>query len=80
MLIQLLWPQLENQTSGDAEERTSAESFLKVVQEERRFPHTACGRAFIELYGRDRLRAKAWYRAAGQYLGSKDPAVFQALG
>ena len=80
MLIQMLWTRLENQSSNDVEERAEAEAFLKVVQEELRFPHTACGRAFIELHARDRLRARACYRAAGQYLTSKDPAVFEALG
>jgi hypothetical protein len=80
MLIQLLWTQLECRVSGDPEEKSSAEAYLKVIEEEHRFPHTACGRAFIELHGRDRSRAKTWYKAAVQYLTSKDPAVFQALG
>lgn len=80
MLIQLLWAQLECRISGDPGEKSSAEAYLKVIEEGRRFPHTACGRAFIELHGRDRPRAKIWYKAAVQYLTSKDPAVFKALG
>jgi hypothetical protein len=80
MLIQLLWPQLECRSSGDEEEKRSAEAYLKVIEEDSRFPHTACGRAFIELHGRDRSLARAWYRAAVRYLTSKDPAVFSVLG
>lgn len=80
MLIQLLWPQLECRLSGDPEEKSSAEAFLKVIEEGHRFPHTACGRAFIELHAHDRSRAMTWYKAAVQYLASKDPAVFNALG
>lgn len=79
MLIQLLWPQLECRISGDPDEKKTAEAYLKVVEQEHRFPHTACGRAFIELHARDRSRARAWYTAAIQYLTSKDPAVFGAI-
>jgi hypothetical protein len=79
MLIQLLWTQLECRMSGDPEEKSSAEDYLKVIEEEHRFPHTACGRAFIELHGRDRSRAKTWYKVAVQYLTSKDPAVFKLI-
>lgn len=79
MLIQLLWPQLELRSFGDPEEKSAAEAYLKIIEEGHRFPHTACGRAFIELHGRDRVHAKIWHKAAVQYLTSKDPAVFKVL-
>lgn len=79
-LIQLLWPQLEKLSSSDPQEKAQAESFLKTVEAEHRHLHTACGRAFIELYHRNRLRAKAWQEATAEYLTSKDPTILRALG
>lgn len=79
LLIQLLWPQLEAQSSSDPRKRVQAEKFVRCVEEQHRLLHTACGRAFCELYRQDRARAEAWYDRAVQYLGSKDPAVFEAL-
>jgi hypothetical protein len=79
-LILMLWPQLESKSSLDPIERRSAEDFLNVVHEERRFPHTACGRSFIGLYDRDPAAAKHWYNAARAYLTSKEPSVFKAVG
>ena len=78
-LILLLWPFLEERDSSDPVKKSRAEAFLRTVQEGHRHMHTACGRAFIEVYGRERTRARAWYEAAGQYLTSKDPLILQAL-
>lgn len=77
--ILFLWPQLVDRDSSDLLTSTRARDFLRTYQEGHRQLHTACGRAFIELYDRDRPRARAFYDAATQYLSSKDPAVFKAL-
>src|SRR5579864_1229305 len=58
-ILLLLWPQLENRSSPDPETRAQAEAFLAVIKEQRRFEHTACGRAFIELHERDHPLAAA---------------------
>ena len=79
-MIQLLWPRLEERDSPDPHKRARAETFLTTVQAGHRQLHTACGRAFIDLYEKDRARAEAWYDAAVQYLTSKDRAIFQSLG
>jgi hypothetical protein len=78
-LIQLLWQKLEERESDDAEEKAEAEAFLDVVLSTTRFPHTACGRAFIALYEEDRERARRWSKSAGRFLTSKDRAVLEAL-
>lgn len=80
MLIQLLWPRLEERGSADQRKRERGEAFVRILAEENRLPHAACGRAFVALYDADRARAALWHDATIQYLTSKDPKVFQALG
>jgi hypothetical protein len=77
-LIQLLWGQLEDRASPDARKKAKAEAFLETVEKTCRYPHTACGRAFIELYGNDRDMAERWQEAASEYLTSKDPVILKA--
>ncbi len=79
-MIQLLWPKLEARTSADEQERTRGEAFVAAVQQSHHLLHTACGRAFIELYEKDRGHAFGWYEASDRFLTSKDPAVLAALG
>lgn len=79
MLIQLLWCQLENRASPDPRKKAKAEAFLETVQKTCRHPHTACGRAFIDLYEKDRDMAERWQEAANGYLTSKDPVVLKAI-
>jgi hypothetical protein len=79
VLIQLLWCQLENRESPDLRKRDKAEAFLETVQSTCRHPHTACGRAFIALYEKDRDMAERWQDAATAYLTSKDPLVLKAI-
>jgi hypothetical protein len=78
-LIQLLWGQLEDRASPDARKKAKAEAFLETVEKTCRYPHTACGRAFIELYGNDRDMAERWQEAASGYLTSKDPVILKAI-
>jgi hypothetical protein len=79
VLIQLLWCQLENRASSDPRKKVKAEAFLESVQKTCRYPHTACGRAFIDLYEKDRDMAERWQEAANGYLTSKDPVVLKAI-
>jgi hypothetical protein len=79
LLIQSLWAKLEERTSGDAEEKAEAAEFLEVLATGNRFMHSACGRAYVDLYERDREQARRWYRAANQYLASKAPDILKAL-
>jgi hypothetical protein len=79
VLIQLLWCQLENRASPDPHKKAKAEAFLETVQKTSRHPHTACGRAFIDLYESDRDMAERWQDATTAYLISKDPLVLKAI-
>jgi hypothetical protein len=79
VLIQLLWGQLENRVSPDPRKKAQAEAFLAMVQQTYRYPHTACGRAFIDLYEKDRNMAERWQDAASGYLTSKDPVILKAI-
>ena len=79
LLIQLLWCQLEKRASPDPRKKAKAEAFLETVQKTCRHPHTACGRAFIDLYEKDRDMAERWQEAANGYLTSKDPVVLKAI-
>ncbi len=79
-IILLLWPQLENRFSTDIVKQARAELFLRKIVEERRFPQSACGRAFIELYDRNKSEAEAWHNSALEYLTSKERSVLSAVG
>ena len=79
LLIQILWPKLEERAFGDPQEKADAEAFLEVLSTQGRLLHTACGRAFVALYEQDRNAAWRWYKAASRYLSSKDPTILNAL-
>ncbi len=78
-MIQCLWARLEERESSDLTKRARSEEFLLSVRNGHQQLHTACGRAFIELYDADRPSAQACYDAAVGYLNSKDPAIFRVL-
>src|SRR4051812_9546682 len=79
LLIQILWHKLEERAAPDPQTKAEAESFLDAMRKRQDFLHLACGRAFIDLFEQDRERARLWYRAAGRFLASKDPAILRAL-
>jgi hypothetical protein len=79
LLIQLVWGQLERRLSPDPQKKAISEAFLETVQKTCRHPHTACGRAFIELYEKDRTMAERWQEAAALYLTSKDATVLATI-
>ncbi|MFY9823375.1 MAG: hypothetical protein WAM82_18480 [Thermoanaerobaculia bacterium] len=79
LLIQILWHKLEERAAPDPQTKAEAETFLEAVQRQQHLPHLACGRAFIDLYGQDRERARLWYSAANRFLAGKDPAILRAL-
>jgi hypothetical protein len=79
VLILFLWGQLEKRTSADPQKKAKAEAFLETVRKTCRHPHTACGRAFIDLYEKNPAMAERWQEAASEYLTSKDPMVLKAI-
>jgi len=78
-LIERLWLKLEERASGSAEDRVKAEEYLEVLETRNGFPHSACGRAYVALYERDREQARRWYKAASEYVASKAPDILKAL-
>jgi hypothetical protein len=78
-LISLLWPRLEERRSKDPAKRRRAERWVRVVLDEHKLLHTACGRAYVELYEADRRLAARIADAADEYLISQDPDVFGFL-
>jgi hypothetical protein len=77
-LIQALWDQLRDRESGDPEKRAKAGAYLETFRKTYGFPQTACGRAFLDLYEKDRHLAERWREAACEYLTSRDPLVLKA--
>jgi hypothetical protein len=78
VMLVLLWKYLEDRGSSDPRIRTVAEKFVRSVEEGHEQAHTACGRAFCELYGRNRALARELSIQADEFLVSKDPAVFRS--
>ncbi len=78
-MILWLFPQLDERDHGaTTEDRDRAAAFVTAAQQPR-FPHAACGRAYVDLYGKDRDAARRCYEAAREYLVRKEPRVFSDL-
>jgi hypothetical protein len=79
-MLLILWTYLENRSSTHSGTKSEAEAFLAIFQDQHDQPHTACGRAFIELHERNHALAAACHDAATRYVMSKEAAVFTNLG
>ncbi len=77
VMIVLLFKYLEDLSSAEPRIRAVAEKFVHSVEEGHEQAHTACGRAFCELYGRNRALARELALRADEFLVSKDPALFR---
>ncbi len=75
-LLVLLWDKLQLARMGTPSQRKDAEEVLTAVRQ-RKFPHTRCGLAFLELYERDPTKAEAYYREAHHFVTRKEPGLYK---
>jgi hypothetical protein len=74
-LLVLLWENLQRAQEGTPEQRRRAREVLSAARQNF-FPHSGCARAFLDLYARDPVRAKAYYLEAHRLVTRKEPGLY----